>query len=433
MDDLRSEIRAAFQEEQEAHPPLAGLRFTLTSAAAAQPRPSRNLQWIAVAVAAILGILVVAGLVSTRLAPRANLPATNPGSLKDFGPPPSGVPLFYLIDPRNNTWLQAYDWEGKPRGTVKFGKPVNVGYTSIIAAPDGSGFRYLPESEQGGVEYLDRLGRPIAPGLLPPAPHDVAWAWADDSRHLCVVRFATPSGEWRLYTTLPGEADHLVGIIPLTSDIGDPAPLLGSCSVRNDRAIVLRSTGRTSPSPDRPPSELLVFRISDGKVLADYKYSDPGQFRFGNIPRGVGSVGASSDGLLIAEVSSRSTGQPGAGAPLTIIRRVSDGSVVATLDPSVKVLAFSGDDSRVFAAIDMGYTTAPGQPLSLSVIDLKSGQVIWHEQDILMTWNVQPDGPDFAISSVVSGPTGTTGPLGNFEIIHGDGSVTRIPGSYTPA
>lgn len=421
MDDLRSEIRAAFQQEQAAHPPLGGLRITLTTAAASQPQPARNLQWIAVAVAALLVILVVAGLMWTRSGPRADVPAANPGPLKDYGPPPAGVPLIYLIDPRNNTWLQAYDWQGQPRGTIKFAKPVDVGYQSIFAAPDGSGFRYLPESEQGGIEYLDRLGRPIAPGLLPPAPLDDAWLWADDNRHLCVVRFATPSGEWRLVTKLPGEADHLVGIIPPSPDITQPAPLLVACSIRNDQAIVVRTS---ADGPTGWPTELWVFRISDGKVLSDYKYPNPGS---------VEVVIASGDGLLIAESSSRSAAQPGAGAPSTIIRRVSDRSIVATLDPSVKVFAFSGDDSRVLAAIGTGYTTMPGQPLSLSVIDLRSGRVTWHEQDILMTGMANPDGPDFAISSLVSGPSPTNGPLGAFEIIHGDGSVTRIPGSYTPA
>jgi hypothetical protein len=75
MDDLRSEIRAAFENEQAAHPPGGGLRTNLVSAAATQTRPQPNLQWVAVAIAAVLGLLIVAGLMSTRLGPRANVPA----------------------------------------------------------------------------------------------------------------------------------------------------------------------------------------------------------------------------------------------------------------------------------------------------------------------------------------------------------------------
>ena len=413
MDDLRSEIRAAFEMEQAAHPPAGNLRSNLTGAAASQSRPARNLQWIAVAVAAVLAILVVAGLMSTRLGHRASVPAATPqvGQLKDYGPPPAGVPLMYLIDPRNGAWLQAYDWQGHPRGTVKLVMPVAAGYRTVSAAPDGSGFVYQPQGEGGVTQYLDRLGRPIASGLLPSTALESAWLWADDSRHLCVVG-TSPSGEWRLYTRLPGEADHLVGILP-TGPVS-----LASCSFRNDQAIVVN--GRNTCCGIESPSELWVFRISDGKVLSDYTYS---------YPNSVATVVASSDGVLIAENSTQSEGQPGASLSSTVIRRVSDRSVVATLDPSVIVLMFSGDDSLVFAGSPGVMTSA--QPRLLSVIDVRSGQVTWHEQGGLMTGMEQPNGRDFQISFDV-GP-GRTGPLGTFLIIHGDGSVTRIPGSYTPA
>jgi hypothetical protein len=437
MEELRSEIRAAFEKEQAAHPPAAALRRNVVEAAAVQPGRKPNLQWLAIAAAAILGILAVAGLMSTRLAHRASVPAATPqaGPVKDYGPPPAGVPLLYLIDPRKNTWLQAYDWQGQPRGTIKFAQPLNVQYGSVYAAPDGSAFVYQPQ-QGGGIEYLDRLGRPLAPGLLPPAALDIGGMWADDSRHLCVVRFKSPSGEWRLFTKLPGEADHLVGIIPTDPNLVQTALSPVSCSFRNDQAILVRTSLASPPTPSSPlppwrsatialglTSELWVVRISDGKILSDYTYSEAGS---------VEAVFASSDGVLIAENSSRSTAQPGAGAPSTVIRRVSDRSVVASLDPSVKVLAFSGDDSLVFVANGSGSMT-PGPPMFLSVIDVRSGQVTWHGQAILMTLMAQPDGRDFAISSNVSFPTQTSGPLGTFLIIHGDGSVTRIPGSYTPA
>lgn len=444
MDDLRSEIRLAFEKEQAAHPPAGSLRSKLTAAAATQSRPARNLQWIAVAVAAVLGILVVAGLMSTRLGHRASVPAATPpaGAVKDYGPPPAGVPLMYLIHPRNNSWLQAYDWQGHPRGTIKLAQPVNVRYASIFAAPDGSGFVYQPQGDGGSIEYLDRLGQPIAPGLLPPAPLDMSWMWADDSRHLCVVRFVSPSGEWRLITKLPGEADRVVGIIPSDPNTVQTALGLVSCSFHNDQAILIRTTMASpstphSPSPWRSApiapgltSELWVVRISDGKVLSVNTYSNSVN-TYSNSALGPDVV-ASSDSVFIAENSGQSTGQPGASAKSTIIRRVSDRSVIATLDPSVEVLAFSGDDSLVLVASGP-VAMAPGQTTLISVIDVRSGHVVWHGQVPLMTGMEQPNGRDFAISFAVSGPTQTTGPLGTFLIIHGDGSVTSIPGSYTPA
>ncbi len=417
MDELRSEIRAAFEKEQAAHPPAGSLRSNLTAAAATQSRPARNLQWIAVAVAAVLGILVVAGLMSTRLGHRASVPAATPpaGAVKDYGPPPAGVPLMYLIDSRNGAWLQAYDWQGQPRGTVKLALPVVSGYRNVFAAPDGSGFVYQPQGEGGVTQHLDRLGRPIASVLLPSngSPYP-AWGWADDSRHLCVIRFESPSGEWRLLTMLPGEADHLVGIIPPGPNIDQAAISqtafsLASCSFHNDQAIVVRTTSER-------PSELWVFRISDGKVLSDITYSNPGP---------VAAVVASDDGVFIAEM----TVEPGAAAPSAIIRRVSDRSVVASL-ASVAVVAFSGDDSLVLVSNRLPH----GPDQEVSVIDVRSGNALWqHGQVPGFVGFVEPGRRDFAIG--LAGPTavGSTGPLFTFLIIHGDGSVTTIPGSYTPA
>ena len=433
MEELRSEIRAAFEKDQAAHPPTASLRRDIVEGVAdVQPRRIPNLQWLAVAAAAILAILVVAGLMSTRLGHRASVPSATPqaGPLKDYGPPPAGVPLTYLIDPRNGAWLQAYDWQGRPRGTVKLAQPVtDYGSPTVFAAPDGSGFLYQP---QGGVtQYLDRLGRPIAPGFLLPAALETGWMWADDSRHFCVLRFASPSGEWQLITRLPGGADQLAGVIAPDPNTVETAINLVSCSFQNNTAIVLRTTS-ASPTPPRSPvpwqpapigvgqsSELWVFRISDGKVLSRHAYSTS---------ESPAAIVASDDGAFIAENSSQST-LVGATAQPTIIRRVSDRSVVASLHASLQVLAFSGDDSLVFVA--KGPLVAGWRPTDLSVIDVRSGKTTWHEQGALMTGMDQPAGRDFEISWDAG--RGKTGPLGTFLIIHGDGSVTRIPGSYTPA
>jgi len=75
MDDPRSEIRAAFEKEQAASPPVADLRSRITRTVAARPHRQANLQWMAVAAALVIGALVVAGLMSTRLASRSNIPA----------------------------------------------------------------------------------------------------------------------------------------------------------------------------------------------------------------------------------------------------------------------------------------------------------------------------------------------------------------------
>jgi hypothetical protein len=75
MDEMRSEIRAAFEKEQMAHAPVASLRRNIVDAVSTRPRQAPNFQWVAVAAAVLLGLLVVVGLMSTRFNHRASVPA----------------------------------------------------------------------------------------------------------------------------------------------------------------------------------------------------------------------------------------------------------------------------------------------------------------------------------------------------------------------
>src|SRR3982074_2672710 len=112
-------------------------RGVMNSPTERQLRP----QSFAVVIAILITIAVVAGLVLTRLGHRTNIPAQPPPSgERDYGPPPQGVALIYVIDPRNYAWLQAYDWQGNPRGTVKLAPPFDAQSRSIRMAPDGSAF-----------------------------------------------------------------------------------------------------------------------------------------------------------------------------------------------------------------------------------------------------------------------------------------------------
>jgi hypothetical protein len=192
MEELRSEIRDAFEREQAPHPAVAALRRNVVDAVTAQPRRETNLQWLAVAAAVILGILVVAGLMSTRFAPRASVPANPTGPLKDYGPPPAGLSLLYVVDPRNYSWLQAYDWQGQPRGTVKLPQALDKNFPGIEMAPDGSGFIDFPP----GTSSRGSMGKV---------------RWADDNRHRCFVMF--DGEDWTLSTYLPGQTAQLVAIV----------------------------------------------------------------------------------------------------------------------------------------------------------------------------------------------------------------------------
>jgi len=408
MDDLRSEIRAAFEREQRAHPPTSGMRDDILDAVAMNPRKAPNLQWLAVAAAVLLAALVVIGLMSTRFHPRASVPAAKPHAspVADYGPPPAGVSLLYVKDPNHPSWLIGFDWTGTPRGTVKLDPSVG----KVGMAPDGQSFAVGYGSKGGTGEILDRLGQPI-PGAGGAIPGSDLPIWADDNQHTCGVAFDPQTLTSTLVTLAPGQAVKSIAV--LGSDQGPPGSYrIASCSFRNDQAIIVRSY---NPSP----TDLLAVRLSNGQVLSRHIYDSQGS---------ISNLVASADSILVAENSSMSVGLQSQTAPSTVIRRVSDRSIVATLAPTMGVLAFNSDDSLVLV-----YTTpwAGGVPTALAVIDLRSGQSIWTYSGPGMFGNAvaQPGGRDFAI---YVRKTGVEDPLTDLMIVHADGTAVDFPRRYEP-
>jgi hypothetical protein len=409
MDELRPEIRAAFEREQAGLAPSAALRRNLVEAVAAQPRARRSFQWVAVAAAVLLAILVVAGLMSTRLLARhANVNSPHASGARettpvggDYGPPPAGVNLLYVHDPNHTGWLIGYDWSGQPRATVKPDQP-----GSIRMAPDGQSFALGLNAKGGSGELRDRLGQPIAgSGALPGPAFPI---WADDLKHMCGLSFDTHALTYTLTTVGPGEAAKSSFVTPRTQTDQEVFQL-ASCSFHNDRAVIVHGSG---------PTEAWVVKISDGTVLSHNTYAA------GSLSNVVGSA----DGALIAENSGVSVGQIAQAAPKTTIRKVSDGSVVATLDPSIAVVAFSSDNSLVLA------TTTPwvgGTPVHLAVIELQTGRTIWiySGPEQFGSAVAQPGGNGFAL--LIRPPAGT-GPEADVVIVHGDGTTAQLPRRFEP-
>jgi hypothetical protein len=408
MDEMRSEIRAAFEKEQMAHAPAASLRRNIVDAVSTRPRQAPNFQWVAVAAAVLLGILVVVGLMSTRFNHRASVPVTNPKAspVADYGPPPAGVPLLYVHDPNHPSWLIGYDWSGIARGTVK----LDQAQPGVRMAPDGQTFGVL--GAKGGIgQFLDRLGRPITG---PNAPLDFSGGmWADDNLHLCSVQLNQQTFEWILDTQLPGEAVKRVAVIARDAGVGQSGVTVIACSFKSNVAIALRTTIAW-------PAELWVIRLTDGSVLAHRTY--PFQE--------LATVVASADGEYLAENSATQN--------QTQIRRVSDWTLVKTHDTG-QAVAFSSDDSLVL----LGTT-----PVHLQLMDWKSGQVTWQyaDSEVLFSWVAQPDGRGFALAFGTPTQLVPTGcgsapqtpcrqiedPLRDVVILHADGSETDIPGRYQP-
>ena len=373
----------------------------------------RAVQAVATLVAAVLALLVVVGLMSSRLGQRPTASAGNatPARLTahDYGPPPAGVKLLYLHDPANASWLTGFDWSGAPSATVKLDGP----RSGALMAPDGQTFAIGLNAKGGTWDFLDRLGNPIpaSPGIsggfLP--------IWADDSKHICSTGFDTSTMEWTLWTKLPGEESKLVRLVATDASLGDSNVRVVGCSFKNDVVIVERIGQAASPT------EYWLIRLSDGGVLLDKKRGDTD----------MAFLTASSDAILLAENSSKSIGQSDGPAQATRIVRAADGDVVATLDPSMGVLGFNGDDSAALVTLS---PWVGGQPIHLGVVDLQSGHLVWQD-DGRSPWFfgqfvAQPGGNSFAIAYPSSGnfPSPST-----IVIVAADGSATTLDRQYTPA
>jgi hypothetical protein len=436
MDEMRSEIRAAFEREQAAHPPVASLRRNVVEAVSARERPAHNFQWVAVAAAVILGVLVVIGLMSTRFHPRAIAPAATPNAspLADYGPPPAGIALLYVHDPIHASWLVGYDWSGKPRATVKLGQAIDAGQY-VGMTPDGQGFLVSPTAKGGTGVFLDRLGAPIP--TLGGTGGYVGGVWADDNRHFCTVSLDQQTFAWTLVTQGASEGPHQVAVIARdTGGIGQTGIGVAACSYQHDQAILVRTVIAW-------PSEMWVMQLSTGKILSHSTIADKPS-----------NLIASRDTLFTAVNSTMSmSGQAGSSSS-TVVHRVSDGSVVATLDPAMGVLAFSQDDSLLLV------TTSPsiqGQPAHLAIVDVKSLQVIWRYDgpESLGGFLVeQPDlqdrivGPGFAlalkVNSPVPSPCGGTSqsacrppvvpdPMSDILLVEANGTAIHIAGRHVTA
>jgi hypothetical protein len=250
--------------------------------------------------------------------------------------------------------------------------------------------------------------------------------WADDNRHLCGIDRGPNAVT--LITQLPGEAVKTT-VTPHDSVgrtvLGGRDIELAACSFRNDRAIALIGSD----------PELLVIRISDGALLSRKIYQREDVVTFV----------ASRDAVYLAENSRKSQGVV-SGAASTVIRRVSDGQQVKALDPWVRVLAFSGDDSRVLAISKVVITNTSGAivdgDVTVELIQWTTGVRVWtHGESFWMdTFLPQSDGGGFAIASrtdpflcnIMTSTTCHQGEPGSVvvAIIRGDGTQTMIPGSY---
>lgn len=347
--------------------------------------------------------LAALAMVSCATSSTVSSPSASP-AIQDYGAPPVGVPLIYVADPSHAGWYIGVDWSAKPRATVKLAQPL-VSPQTLVQAPDGSAFM-IPPLKAGSIAFLDRLGNQVADANYT----GDRTVWADDSKQVCTLDFSGGlGGQWQIGLQAPGvkPAARPVALDPNIVQSGIIAIDFASCSAKNGRAILVYNYF------DRP-TEVYVVRVSDGAVLLHQSHP-------ANVLAG---ISASEDSTLIAEDSGKSSGYlAGPTAPKTTVRRAADGAIVAQLDPSYYVVAFSRDDSLALVSTS---PLASGTQTNLALVRLADSSILWHQstsEEFGGRW-VRPGGGDVAFQL---GPPAAQAPgLVELVIVHPDGTAASL-------
>ena len=351
---VREDVRKHFDREAVRHPVPPGLRATTLAGARSRVTDRRSPQWIAGAVAALLAVAIIAGLVAVGGYRRAhNVPAVRPSPSASplhptaKGPIPTGVPVVLYWRTFTADGLYAASWSGAVYKVPTL--PIYEGLTA--QSPDGS------RVALGFLAYDTTTG---AQQPLPFGPNpSVTVSWADDSRHLCLVRVvggdASPSD---ISVGLPGSPETKLARLGVNAQ-QSPGPTVLSCSYIN-RKVVVAQVGF-----GRDTHDLWVLNWDTGAV--EYHRTFPVPTKYGTVA-GIYTV-ASPDAQYVAETDAV-TGS-------ATIRRLADDTVVAHLDGE-EVHGFSWHGDRVLATprqpnVDLvnSATTDP------AVIDWRTGKTVW--------------------------------------------------------
>jgi hypothetical protein len=192
---------------------------------------------------------------------------------------------------------------------------------------------------------------------------------------------------------------------------GQSGPRIVACSYLNDRAVV---------EQDGPmwASEVRILALSTGALIYRHLYAS-GQ---------VGSsLVASHDGRYLAEQTLSADAQGHQVQGDTLIRRTSDGAIVARLADQ-SVAKFSWDGSRVITYPAYGSATNH----EVRLVDWQRGQILWRmarPTDIApgfpyVSTLAKPGSADFMVGVAVD-PTGQA-PVDQLWLVHANGSATQI-------
>ena len=318
------------------------------------------------------------------------------------GAPPVGTPVIWYslsspwLGPTEPQRLVAIDWTGAMVGTTyQPGAIQQSSDGSILATRDG--------------QYFDRTGAPVTSGSMSTYPVAVL---ADDNRSLCEVRGLAngggPGEQWVFTGRIAGPTRQ-VARAGVMSDVMGARSGFGilACSVLNDR-VVLADFGSTGTTGVR------VLALSSGRVLYQRSYTGPPT-----------SLVSSHDGKYLAEMVSTydSQGQPL--TALTLIRRTSDGQVVARLDKR-GVLRFSWDGMRVVTGSSFGGAASN----DVDLIEWQTGRVLWRQPADPAAVSGRPvfaiAQPNGHVMAIAIGSQPGNGDVDQLWLVGADGQATQV-------
>ena len=248
MDDLRRDVKEAFEKDEANLGDLTGARERIIrSALAARPDEMASHMQLAASVAAILvAAVVIATFVYVRSGTQPThggpiptptpLPSASPTPLSNRLDVPADTPVILYHDPANFDQIDGTTWGGDKSGAV--GQGVEAG-----GSPNPAGTFYGTSTD-----IRDRTGKVVA-ALDTGAVKGFNGFWADDELHYCeMVRSAARdvTAPAILQLAAPGQRAKSIarlGVMP-SANLNGGGPAVVACSPGNDRAVVAQSGGQ---------------------------------------------------------------------------------------------------------------------------------------------------------------------------------------------
>jgi hypothetical protein len=375
---LRDDVRKHFEGEAVRYPAPLGLRATALAEARGRAVERRSPQWIAGAVAILLAVAIVAGLLaasSLRHKNVAPIPANVPPKVS--GPIPAGTPVVLYWRTVTADGLYAVSWSG-----ALYKVPtVSLGGLAV-QSPDGSRLAI------GNTVYETRTG---ATTQLSFDATTTSVTWADDNRHVCLTRQLPGQGSpSEISYDLPGSPAVVLGRFGSQGQQLPGATVL-ACSATSNR-VVVANVGYGNDT-----SDLWVLDTATGAVKYHRTYPTSTKTN-GNVGA---FVVASPDGQYLAETDA-ATGS-------ATIRSISADFVVARLS-GMEVHGFSWHGDFVLAAPrPPDYNLVNSSATDPVVIDWRTGKTVWHSPAgayFVGRLAAQPDGKAIAFDLRVGQNTG---------------------------